>query len=230
MENKDLIIIALIVALIYLYYQNKKLSGKITSSLETLTPGNSQKLFEYNSDSEEEVPFPSRQKLQFELDEVKKEIKKLKESKDIPEDYAELETERDEAIRDKKTAEQENISLSNKLKLKNQEVSRKDTEITRLKKEKGEKEVSLNEKIKELKEKNTKLEERHKKREKLLDEEQTDNNKLTNKIAELETKIAELENQKPEMPGSWSDESDDETKKKKKKPDLSPYQIPQRRK
>jgi chromosome segregation ATPase len=215
MQNKDLIIIALAIAIIYLYYQNRKLNGKISSSLESLIPGNSQKLFEYNSDSEEEVPFPSRQKLQFELDEAKKEIKKLKEGKDIPEDYQELETERDEAIRDKNEAELEITSLSNKLKLKNKEVSKKDEEITRLKKEKSDKEIALNKTIKELKEKNTKLEERHKKREKLLDEEQTDNNKLTNKIEELETKIAELENQKPEMPGSWSEEESEEEEEEK---------------
>jgi DNA repair exonuclease SbcCD ATPase subunit len=180
MQNKDLIIIALIVAAIYLYYQNRKLQLLPKTAETSFTE------FSYNSDSEEEVPFPSRQKLQFELDEAKKEIKKLKESKEVSEEVEELETERDEAVRDKKTAEQESLSLGNKLKLKNQEVTNKEKEIERLKKEKSDSEISLNKKLKELKEK-------YSKQGILLDEEQLENNKLVEKVEKLEEKLKALE-------------------------------------
>jgi hypothetical protein len=62
---------------------------------------------------------------------------------------------KDQAIRDKQEAEQEALSLSNKLRLKNQEVSRKEAEIERLKSEKNKVEVNLNSKIKEVKQQNT---------------------------------------------------------------------------
>ena len=103
---KNTLIIALILALIYLYYQNRKLKGL------SITSDGSQTIFELDED---------------------------------------LMADRDSAIRAKKEAEQEALSLSNKLKLKQQEVTRKESEITRLKEEKSQVEIALNEKIKELK-------------------------------------------------------------------------------
>ena len=86
--TNQIIIIALIIALIYLYYQNRKLKGlpNLDNSPQTI----------------------------YELDE-------------------DLIADKDEALRKKNEAEQEALSLSNKLKLKNQEVTRKDQEIKRLK-------------------------------------------------------------------------------------------------
>lgn len=160
------------------------------------------KPFDYNegSDSEGESPFPSRQRLQFDLNkaqekinEQEQKIKELKENREVPEDYNDLEAERDQAIREKNEVEADNLDLTNKLKLKNQEITNKDKEIQRLKKEKSDKEIALNKTItgknKELEE----LKKKYSRQGKLLDEEQTDNNKLTNKIEELENKIKVLE-------------------------------------
>jgi DNA repair exonuclease SbcCD ATPase subunit len=250
---KNTLIIALILLAIYLYYQNQKLKG--LSSSPTMSS-----MFDC-SDSDDEVPFPSRQKLQFELgqareqisglqeeisrlkggspDEFRKfietletekqelkdqvlsleqEIEKLKESKGDDEEVAELETERDEAIREKQTAEQEVLDLSNKLKLKNQEVGRKEEEIARVKKEKTDKEIALNKTITELKKSTQKeyaeLSKKYSERTKQLDEEQTDNNKLTEKITELEQQIQELTNRSlSPIPGSFPEQEKSELEK-----------------
>ena len=111
---------------------------------------------------------------------------------ELDENQEDLIAEKDAAVRAKNEAEAENLSLSNKLKLKNQEVSRKDTEITRLKSEKSQVEISLNQKLKEVKEK-------HSKQGKLLDEEQLETKKLEEKISSLETKITELEQEKTQL-------------------------------
>jgi chromosome segregation ATPase len=100
--------------------------------------------------------------------------------------YDDLEMERDELARDKTTLEQEVLATNNRLNLKNQEVNNKEAEITRLKKEASEKEKALNKTIKDWKEK-------YDKKVKQLDIEQTEANKLENKIEELQAKITELE-------------------------------------
>jgi len=112
--TKNLIIIALVIALIYFYYQNRKLKG---------LPATTQTIYELDED---------------------------------------LVAEKDEAVRKKNEAEQEASDLGNKLKLKQQEVSRKDKEIDRLKKEKSQSETALNEKIKELKKDLTSEKQQHK--------------------------------------------------------------------
>jgi len=193
--TKDLIIIALILLLIYLYYQNSQLKGLPHSG------NSSQTIFELDERS------PSA-------------LDKDDETKE------ELVADRDQAIREKKEAEAEVLSLNNRLKNKQQEVTKKESEIERLKKEKSSSEISLNNKLKE---KNglittqqnelNQLKEKYSKQGKLLDEEQTDNNKLTEKIAQLETQIKEL--QKSSMPGSWEEKdwpplSSPKTKKDKK--------------
>src|SRR6185437_10931203 len=105
--------------------------------------------------------------------------------KSLEQEVSDLTTERDETIRNKKTSEQEALNFSNKLKLKSQEADNKAQEIQRLKKEKSEVEIRLNKSLTEWKDKYTK-------REKLLDEEQTENNKLTQTNEQLEEKIKEL--------------------------------------
>src|SRR5687767_9685883 len=79
-------------------------------------------------------------------------IEELKEGKELPEDYEELITERDEAIREKKTLEQQILAQNNQLKNKQTEINNKDKSIEKLKKEKSEAEVKQQ---KQLKEKNT---------------------------------------------------------------------------
>ena len=100
-------------------------------------------------------------------------------------EYEDLISERDEAIRDKKTLEQQNLALNNQLKLKQQEVSNKDKALDKLKKEKDKQEVNHQ---KALKEKNglittLNLETKELKRE---------NEKLTNKNKELDKQNAKL--------------------------------------
>ena len=143
MENKDLIIIALIVAIIYLYYQNRK------------------KTLLYSSSDPEKAQ------------EISETIANLKEENE------DLIADKDAAIRSKNETEAESLSLGNKLKLKNQEVTRKDTEITRLKDEKSKVEIALNKKLTELKKK-------YSEQGKLLDTEQLECKKLEEKVKELE--------------------------------------------
>jgi len=134
-----------------------------------------------------------------EIKELKEKVKELAESKETSEELEALEAERDEAIRDKKTLEQEVLAINNRLKLKNQEVGNKEEALERLKKEFGEKDKALNKQIKELKEK-------YSKQSQLLDEEQTDNNNLNKKIEQLETQITELTRPKSPMPGEFPEE------------------------
>jgi hypothetical protein len=67
----------------------------------------------------------------------------------------ELIAERDQAIRTKNEAQAEALALNNRLKNKQQEVSRKEQEIERLKSEKNLVEVNLNKRITELKSQHT---------------------------------------------------------------------------
>ena len=162
--TKEIIIVALIVALIYLYYQNKKLKQ---------LPATTQTIFEINDEHSTSI---------FDKDEE--------------EDKENLIAEKDSAIRAKNEAEAENLSLSNKLKLKQQEVSRKETEIERLKKEKSQAEISLNAKLKEWKEK-------YSKQGKLLDTEQLECKKLEEKVEQLEAEVKKL---KGNLPGSFPED------------------------
>jgi chromosome segregation ATPase len=157
----------------------------------------------------------TNQNLELDKEELEAEVKKLKENKATSEDYEDLEAERDEAIRDKKTLEQEVLAINNRLNLKNKEVKNKEETITRIKKEFGEKDKSLNEKITEWKKKyNDKV--------KQLDEESSEYNKLEKENEKLSAQITELEKErqallKP-MPGEFpSDDESDEKKKKKNK-------------
>jgi hypothetical protein len=122
---------------------------------------------------------------------LKKQVQELEASKETEE----LEAERDEAIRDKKTLEQDLIATANRLKLKVQELENREKEMGRLKKEAGEKDKNLNEKITELKKK-------YQDKVKQFDEEQLEHNKLIEKVETLEQQISELKRAKSPLPGS----------------------------
>ena len=96
---------------------------------------------------------------------------------------------KDAAIRAKNEAEAENLALSNKLKLKQQEVTRKDNEIQRLKKEKSQSEISLNTKLKEYKK-------QAQEQGQITTTINQEKPKLQAKIEELESKIEELTKEK----------------------------------
>jgi len=187
--TKEIIIILLLLALIYLYYQNRKLKGLPYST----SPDNSTRTIFERSPS-----------VFSKDDEVKEDG-----------DYEELIAEKDAAIRSKNEAEQEALSLSNQLRNKQQEVTRKETEIELLKKEKSQSEISLNRKISEKnglittqqKELNQ-LKEKYSKQGKQLDEEQLENNKLSEKIGQLEQQVQELSRSKSPMPGEFPTESE----------------------
>jgi chromosome segregation ATPase len=161
--TKEIIIIALIVALIYLYYQNRKL-GKLPA---TSSPDNpSQTIFE------------------------------------VGEDHEELIAEKDSAIRAKNEAEQEVLSLNNRLKNKQQEVSRKEQEIERLKKDKVRTAISSNTEIQKLKKDLTSEKQQHKgSLERIV--------KLTEQKVSLEAEIESLKKQVKKMPGEFPTERED---------------------
>jgi chromosome segregation ATPase len=127
-----------------------------------------------------------------EIKELKKEIKSLEESKETSPAVEELETERDEAIRDKQSLEQDLTAINNRLNLKNQEVKNREQDLERLKKEFSEKDKSLNKQIKDLQTKYTK-------QSKLLDTEQLESKRLEEEKEKLETKITELEKERSSL-------------------------------
>ena len=115
-----------------------------------------------------------------------KKIEKLKEGREVPDDYEDLERERDELAREKITLEQEALVLNNSLKNKNKEVQNKDKALDQLKKEKSQSEISLNAKL-------TTEKQQHKgslERIKLLTEQITT---LNQEIGELKKKVEERE-------------------------------------
>src|SRR5205085_10836495 len=83
----------------------------------------------------------------------------------------ELTTERDEAIREKKTTEQDLLATTNRLKNKSQEADSKANQLELLKKEKSQSEIALNKTITELRAK-------YSKQSQLLDTEQLEGKRL----------------------------------------------------
>ena len=191
--TKELIIIALILALIYLYYQNKKLAS---------------------------LPADTYPKTIFEV------------SKDEG-DYEDLVAEKDAAIRSKNEAEAELLSVSNQLRNKQSEVSRKEQEIERLKKEKSSSEIALNKKISEknglittLQREINQQKEKYSKQGQQLDTEQLENNKLSEKVEELQEQITELTRPTSPLPGSFPEEvSVKQHKEIKGKKDAEPLLV-----
>jgi chromosome segregation ATPase len=110
--------------------------------------------------------------------------------------YDDLETERDEAIREQKTLEQELTMINNQLRNKSQEAQNNQEEIARIKKAASEKDTALNKKLKELKQEIAQLKEKYSKQAQLLDEEQLEAKKLEEEIEKLQGKITSLENER----------------------------------
>ena len=162
--TEKIIIIALILALIYLAYQNRQLQ---TSALP------------------EKRVFISRSANATDS-ELEKQLIELENEKD------DLEAERDIAIRKKQEAEAEVLAINNRLRNKSQEATHKDEEITRLKSEKTAQATALNKKIQEWKEKykdKSKLFDEEQLEAKKLDEKIET---LQAKITELETERKNL--------------------------------------
>ena len=111
---------------------------------------------------------------------------------ELPEDYEDLITERDAAIRDKKTAEQDLLATTNRLKNKSQEAEAKANQIELLKKEKSQVEIRLNKTITELRTKYTKQSQ-------LLDTEQLECKKLEEENEKLTKENQELTQQNIKM-------------------------------
>ena len=139
----------------------------------------------------------------FELESLRLEIKDLKKQLAIYEkgedwesqtasvitsleqEVSDLTTERDAAIREKQTAEQDLLATNNRLKNKSQEAEAKANQIKLLKKEKSQSEIALNKTITELRTK-------YSKQGKLLDTEQLECKKLEEENEKLKAEIQQL--------------------------------------
>ena len=210
--TKNLIIIALVILIIYLYYQQQQKPAFWTGSsasedtirdLQTqlqqahqLETCNSEKLTNYEN---------KVKRLEEQLTNLRGEgdweTKTAELIKGLEEEVSELTTERDEAIRAQKTAEQDLLSTNNRLKNKNQAAENKSQEIERLKKEKSAVEIRLNKSLTELKEK-------YRKQGQLLDTEQLECKKLEETNEKLTEKVKELARDKQKLPGSWDYEAE----------------------
>lgn len=218
---KNTLIIALIIVIIYLYYQQHQrpnfLTGDNSDSEDTIRDlktqlSQAQALERFNTQQLERL----QQQLEVYQQEGDWETKNAQIITGLENEVGELTTERDEAIREKRESEQELISVSNKLKLKNDQVSRYEGALEKVKKEKGEAEIGLNKSLTELRKEQAELKKKYSERTKQLDEEQTDNNKLTAENEKLTAEIAELKRSKsPSMPGNWDYEEELEEKVKK---------------
>ena len=193
---KEIIIVLLLLALIYLYYQNKKLKGLPAQKIFVAPDSTKETIFEVDETNEERSPSA------FDKDE-------------------ELIAEKDAAIRSKNEAEQEALALNNRLKLKQQEIGRKEQEIERLKKEASQKEIALNRKITEknglittLQREINQQKEKYSKQGQLLDTEQLECKKLEEKVEQLEQQISELSRSKSPMPGEFPSEDKTELEQK----------------
>jgi len=167
MENKDLIIIALIVALIYLYYQQRKQTNLATFTGST----NSQEIQEVKKVNKIFADFCKNEIGGQDINEIRTKLngRTLAEILEENEDY---ETSLDELKRTKGELEAEIILLTNS---RQNQLQAKENVITRLKAEK------------------TELEKKYQKKAKQLDEEQLEGKKLEEKITSLESKITELQ-------------------------------------
>jgi chromosome segregation ATPase len=128
-----------------------------------------------------------------------RELRERRETSDLSEEdqeklrnYEDLETDLDQARRDKTTLEQEVMALNNQLRNKTQELNNKEETLARLKAEHSEKIKTADKKTKEWKEK-------YSKKAQQLDQEQVESAKLEEKITNLEAKITELEQQNSKL-------------------------------
>ena len=161
-----LIIIILIICLvIYFYYQNRQLKttgNRSASSGANQTSSTTQVIFDNDWESQTASVITS-----------------------LEQEVSDLTTERDEAIREKQTAEQDLLATTNRLKNKSQEAEAKANQIKLLKKEKSQSEIALNKTITELRTK-------YSKQGKLLDTEQLECKKLEEENEKLKAEIQQL--------------------------------------
>lgn len=158
--NKTLIALAILALIVYYLYSKSETKPNLENNWiwevkeDRPTPQNWEAKYSKKSKQLDEKQLENN-KLSEKIEALEAKIQDLQkqlaqtDSLGESEEIEDLTSERDEAIRQKNEAEQEALSLSNKLKLKHQEVSRKEEEITRLKKEASQKEVALNKKITE---------------------------------------------------------------------------------
>jgi chromosome segregation ATPase len=160
---KNTLLIALLILVIYLYYQNKKLNQW---PLERIFIGTDapQEIAEVKKVNQVFADFCKNEIGGQDINEIRTKLngRKLVEILEENEDY---ETTVDELKRKKGELEAEVIMLTNS---RQNQIQEKERIITRLKEEK------------------TELETKYKKKAKLLDEEQLENNKLTERITSLE--------------------------------------------
>lgn len=139
------------------------------------------------------------------LDKKYEELKKSKgtslteDQKEKLAEYDDLITERDEAIREKKTLEQEALATNNRLNLKQQEVSNKDKALEKLKKEKNQLELNQQKVLKEknglittLQQEIKQHKEKYSKQGKLLDTEQLESKRLEEENEKLKEEIKKI--------------------------------------
>jgi len=153
-----LLIILLICLVIYFYYQNQRLKttgNRSASSGDNQTSSTTQVIFASDWESQTASVITS-----------------------LEQEVSDLTTERDEAIREKKTAEQDLLATNNRLKNKSQEAEAKANQIELLKKEKSQVEIALNKTITELRTK-------YSKQSKLLDTEQLECKKALESLEQL---------------------------------------------
>jgi chromosome segregation ATPase len=159
---KNTLIIALVIVIIYLYYQQRQ------NHLANFTGSdNPQQIAEVKKVNQIFADFCRNEIGGSDINEIRNQLngKKLVEILEENEDY---ETKTDELTRKKGELEAEVIMLTNSRK---NQIQEKERIITRLKEEKSE------------------LEKKCKNKAKLLDEEQCENNKLTKQIENLEAQI-----------------------------------------
>jgi len=197
--TKELIIIALAIWIIYLYYQQKK-QNHLTNFTGSDTPEGIQEIKKVNQIMAE---FCRNEIGGQDINEIRSKLngRKLVEILEENEDY---ETEVDELKRKKGELEMEVVSLSNAYKNR---VSEKENIIKRLEGEKAELKKKVNNKAKQ------------------LDEEQCENNKLTNQITSLETKITELQNQNQQDKQEYNDQLNWTQKSKEQQEKLRDEEI-----
>jgi len=144
--TKELIIIAIIALIIYLYYQQSKPKAKEENWIweNDLTLSN----------LNEEDWKTKYLNLELEKEKLQEQIQNLaspQQDTTLLEEIDELTLERDEAIRSRNEAQQEVLALNNLLKNKTQELNNKERVAAQIKKESCQRENALETKIKELK-------------------------------------------------------------------------------
>ncbi|CAI2162657.1 6808_t:CDS:1 [Funneliformis geosporum] len=167
---KNTLIIALVIVIIYLYYQKQNNLASFTNST-----GNFAEIEEVKKVNKIFADFCRNEIGGKDIQEIRTKLNG-RQLTDILEENEDYETEKDELTRKKGELEAEITLLTNSRK---NQIQEKERIITRLKEEKSE------------------LEKKYKKKARDLDTEQLENNKLTEKITSLEEQIKQLKADTP---------------------------------